>query len=123
MSQVVNILEGGALAAAGGAVCFLLVWWRERGLKEAKRVESEALLAKARSEAETLLHEARSAASQEALHFREQIEQSFTARRAERAELETRLAQREALINSQLERIVEAEKQLNEQKAALRKRA
>ena len=123
MSSVVNIVEGGALAAAGGAVCFLLLWWRDRSLKDVRRVESDALLAKARSEAEAILQDARLTASQEALQLREQIEQSFVARRAERAELETRLAQREALINSQLERIVEAEKNLSEQKAASRKRA
>jgi ribonucrease Y len=122
MSQVVNIIEGGAIAAAGGVVCFLLLWWRDRSLKEVKRVESGALLAKARSEAEAILQEARLTASKEALELRGQIEQSFAARRAERTELETRLTQREVLINSQLERIVEAEKNLNEQKAALRKR-
>jgi len=123
MSQVANIIEGGALAAAGGAVCFLLLWWRERGLREVKRVESEALIAKARSEAEAILQEARLTASKETLQLREQIEQSYTTRRAERTELEARLAQREALINSQLERIVEAERNLNEQKATSRKRA
>jgi ribonuclease Y len=122
MSQAVNILEGGALAAAGGALCFLLLWWRERSLKEAKRLQAETLLAKARSEAEVLLRDARLTASQEALNLREQIEQSFVARRAERAELERRLGEREVLINSQLQRIVEAEQALSEQKAALRKR-
>ncbi len=54
--------------------------------------------------------------------MREESEQSFVSRRAERAELERRLSEREALIDSQLQRMVEAEKTLNEQKLALRKR-
>src|SRR4029077_1220769 len=52
----------------------------------------------------------------------EEMEQSFTARRQERAELEKRLSEREGLINSQLEKIVEAEKTIQEQKAALGQR-
>jgi ribonuclease Y len=44
----------------------------------------------------------------------------LAARRAEKSELEGRLAEREALINSQLSRIVEAEKAVNQQKEALR---
>ncbi len=98
-------------------LCFLLLWWRERSLKEAKRVKSEALLAKARSEAEIILRDARLAASQEALKLREETERSFVARRAERAELERRLSERETLINTQLSRVVEAENALREQKA------
>jgi ribonucrease Y len=122
MSQLVTIIEGGALAAAGGAVSLLLVWWRERSMKEAKRLETEVLLSKARNDAENLLRDARLAANQEALQLREQIEQSFVARRVERAELERRLGEREALINSQLARIVEAERSLTEQKSVLQKR-
>jgi ribonuclease Y len=122
MSQLVNIIEGGLLATAGGALCYLLLWWRERSLKEAKRLEAEALLAKAKIEAENLVRDARLGASQEALKLREDIEQSFTARRLERSELERRLSEREGLINSQLERMVEAEKALSEQKSALRTR-
>ena len=50
------------------------------------------------------------AASQDTLKLREEIEQSFAARRAERVELERRLAERESLINSQLARMMEAER-------------
>src|SRR5258708_4399148 len=63
------------------------------------------------------------AANEEALKLREQIEKSFTARRVERAELEARLSAREALINSQLERVVDGEKSLKEQEAKLRERS
>ncbi|MGA2866532.1 MAG: ribonuclease Y [Verrucomicrobiota bacterium] len=120
---MVNIVQDGALAMAGAALCYLLLWWKERNLKEARQLEAEALLAKARNEAEALAAAARLAANEEALKLREQIEKSFAAGRAERAELERRLGEREALINSQLQRVVEAEKSVNEHKGALRQQA
>lgn len=123
MSQLVNIVEGAALAAAGGVVCFLLFWWKDRNMKEAKRLEADAMLAKARSESEVILRDARLTASQEALKLRESMEQSFATRRAERAELERRLSEREALINSQLERVVESERGLQDQKQSVARQA
>src|SRR6185312_17115299 len=47
------------------------------------------------------------------------MEQSFADRRAERAESERRLGEREALINSQLQRMMEAEKALKREKEIL----
>jgi ribonuclease Y len=123
MSQLINILEGGALATAGGVLCYLLLWWRDRNLREAKRLEGKALLAKAQSEAEIIIRDARLAASQEALQLRQETEQSFASRRAERAELERRLSDREALINSQLARLVDSENSLARQKTLLQERA
>src|SRR5881296_3848122 len=119
----ITILEGAGLMAAGAGLCLLLVWWKDRNLKRTRTLEAESLLGKARNEAEIIVRDARLAANEEALKLREQVEQSFAARRAERAELERRLSEREALINSQLHRIVEGEKNLQEQKAALRERA
>jgi ribonuclease Y len=114
-----NILEGAALFATGAVICFLLLWWRERNLQKAKSLESQALLDKARNEAEIIKREASATANQEALKLREQIEQSFADRRAERAESERRLGERESLINSQLQQMMEAEKTLKEQKQTL----
>jgi ribonuclease Y len=122
MSSLANILSGALLLAAGAASCYLLLWWKERNLKKAKTLEAEALLAKARSEADMIARDARLAANEEALKLRQQVEASFAARRVERAELERRLSEREGLINSQLERIVEAERTLKDQKESLRKR-
>jgi ribonucrease Y len=53
------------------------------------------------------------------LKLREQIEESFAARRTERAESERRLGEREALINSQLQQMMEAERALTEKKQTL----
>jgi len=122
MSSLVNIFEGALLLVAGGVLCYFLMWWKEHSLKAAKKMEAEALLSKAKSEAEVLLRDARLAATEEANKLREQVEQSFTARRAERAELERRLGEREGLINSQLERVVDVEKTISEHKAALQQR-
>jgi len=123
MSSWLNILKGAVLFAAGAVLCYLLMWWKDRNLRKASLVEADALLAKARGEADLLLRDARLAANEESRKLREEVERSFAARRAERAELEQRLSERERLINSQLERIVEGEKALNEQKAALRQRS
>ena len=119
MMSLANILEGAALFAAGALVCFALLWWRERNLQKAKSLETQALLDKARNEAEIIQRDARAAANQEALKLRDQIEQSFAERRAERAESERRLTEREALINSQLQQMMEAERALKEQKQTL----
>ena len=119
MILLANIFEGAALFAAGAAICFALLWWRERSLQKAKSLENQSILDKARTEAEIIKRDASAAASQEALKLREQIEESFAARRAERAESERRLGEREALINSQLQQMMEAEKALNEKKRTL----
>ncbi len=119
MFFLANIFDGAVGCAAGAVICFALLWWRERSLNRARTLEAQVLLDKARSEAEIIKRDASAAASQEALKLREQIEQSFTARRAERAESERRLAERETLINSQLQQMMTAEKGLkNDQKLA-----
>lgn len=121
MSLFVSILGHTVLMVVGAVLCYLLLWWRDRSSKRIRALEAEALVAKARNEAEMLARDARLAANQEALKLREEIEQSFAARRTERAELEKRLGEREALINSQLERVVESERNLQEQKAGLQR--
>lgn len=121
MILLANIFEGAASFAVGVVICFGLLWWRDRGLRKAKQIEAQALLDKARNEAEIIKRDASVAANQEALKLREQIEQSFADRRAERAESERRLGEREALINSQLQQMMTAEKALNEQKQSLEK--
>src|SRR4051812_13059610 len=119
MSSAVNILEGGVMLAAGEALCYFLMWWKEHDVKPAKPIEADGLLTKAKSEAEGILRDAKQTAAEEANKLRDQLEQSFAARRAERVELERRLTERETLINSQLQRIVDAEKTLTEQKTTL----
>jgi ribonuclease Y len=119
MMFLANIFEGAAFFAAGAVLCLALLWWRERNLQRAKSLETRALLDKARNDAEIIKRDASVAANQEALKLRAQIEQSFADRRAERTESERRLAEREGLINSQLQQMMESEKALKEQKQSL----
>jgi ribonucrease Y len=119
MILLANIFEGAVLFGGGAAICFVLLWWRERSLQKARSLQSETLLQQARTEAETIKREATVTAGQEALKLREQIEQSFAHRRAERAESERRLGERETLINSQLLQMMEAEKAVKREKDAL----
>lgn len=121
MILLANIFAGALWFAAGVAVCFILLLWRESNLKKARHLETQSFLDKARSEAELIKRDATAAASQEALKLREHIEQSFAERRAERAESERRLAEREALINSQLQQVMDAEKTLKDEKQSLEK--
>jgi len=119
MSLWVNIIEDGTLVAVGAGLCYSLLWWKGRDLKKLRTLETEALLAKAKTDAEIMSRDARLAASEEARKIREQADEAAAARRAERLELERRLAERETLINSQLSRILEVEKSLGDQKQAI----
>jgi ribonucrease Y len=123
MILLANIFESGAFFAAGAVLCFIAVWWKDRNSKKAAAFQAETLREKARNEAEKITRDARLAASEEALKLREQMDQSFAARRAERAEQERRLSERESLINSQLERMVQAEKSLKAQEESSRAKA
>jgi ribonuclease Y len=119
MSSLVETLEQAGLVLSGAVVCYVALRWRKHQIEQANTSEAEAIVAKARQEADIILSDARLAASQQALKALEQSEQALAARRAERLELERRLAEREALINSQLQRIVEGEQNLIQQKEIL----
>src|SRR5947208_2428144 len=118
-----NILEGAVLLGAGAALSHVFLWRKDRNLQQARKLEAEATVARARSEAEIIVRDARLAAADETGKMREEMEQALSARRAERMELEKRLTEREGLINSQLQRLLETEKGLSEQSAATRERA
>jgi ribonuclease Y len=120
MSSLVENLEHASLVLSGAVGCYLLLKWRNR-LAEAS--QAGAILEKAKRDAEIILRDACLAASQEALKSHEQAEQALAARRSERLELERRLAEREALINSQLEQVVEGEKNLSRQKETIEKQS
>ena len=117
-----SFLEAPLLFGAGG----LLVWWilrlQESHRQSTARAEEKSLLDNARREAETITREARLKASEESLKLREQVEQSFTTRRQDIAELEKRFAERETWVNRQLEGQVREENKLREQQLDLEKR-
>ena len=114
-----TILVGGLLLATGLAGGYALFRWRDRKLKAAVGCQSAALLESARRDAEAIAREARLAATEEALKLREQNEKAFAGRLREIGELEQRLAQRENLINGQLEGLVQQEKGVSQEKQEL----
>ena len=114
MILVVDIFGAAMGLTAGAVLCYLLLAWENRRAKAAEAREAHSVLEHARQEAEAIIHGARLAASEEAAKLRDQAEQSLTARRNERAEQERRLSEREMLLNSQLTRIIEAEKDLRQ---------
>jgi ribonuclease Y len=119
MSSLVNTLEHIGLVLTGAVLFFFFWQWKKPKDQKAHKTEADSLLDQARREAEIILRDARLAASEEALKLHEQAQQALATRRAERIELENRLAEREGLINSQLQRVVEAEKVLDQEKAEL----
>jgi ribonucrease Y len=122
MSSFVDTLEHAGLVLSGAAVCYAWLKWRQHQSQAATSAQAGTIVDKARQEAETLLRDARLAANEQALKAHEQSENALAARRAERLELERRLAEREGLINSQLQRIVEGEEKLGAQKEKLEER-
>lgn len=124
MIWLANIFtEGVGFALAGALLCFLWLWRKDRNLKKSQSLEAQSILEKSKHDAEAIIRDARLIANEEALQIRQQTEQSFAARRQERAELEQRLGERETLINAQLERVVQVEKNLQQQKEELQKQA
>lgn len=123
MSSLVDTLEHAGLVLSGAVLCYLFLQWKKRKAVLSQSLGAQSLVEQARHEAEIILRDARLGASEQALKLHEQSDQALAARRAERLELERRLAEREQLIDSQLKRIVEAEQNLQAQQQALRERA
>src|SRR5262245_13690182 len=115
-----NLLDNpavlGVAAFAGGALAgYWLLRWKERNVRAARCIEQQAVLDGARREADAIAREARAQATEDALNLRKETETSFTQRRTEQHETERRLAERESLINKQLQSVVEEERALREQ--------
>jgi ribonuclease Y len=110
-------------AAAGVAVCLGVTYWWRHTVRKSGLHQAQSITDSARKDADAVIRDARLAANEETLKARRELEESFAARHQERLELERRLAEREALINSQLEGVLQAEKSLREQKDALKKKS
>jgi ribonuclease Y len=112
-------------AEAGGFLCLgvALGYWlwqlRHRAHREALQLQEQSLLENARREAETIAREARLAANEEVLKLRQETERTFAERRRELDQNQLRLAEREGLINRQLEGLVQREQTLQQQHAQL----
>jgi ribonucrease Y len=126
-SLTINSAEGiliplvGLALLAGIAIGYGLVLWKQQRQKSRLAQQEQAVLENARREGEALLRESRLIANEEVVKLREQTEQSFAKRRQEIEETEKRLAERETLINRQLEGLVREDHNLREQKLELQK--
>ncbi len=123
MNLQADILAGAGLFAAGAGLCFLTLRRRETLCFQSRIHEAQTALEEARRTAESITRDARLAANQEALRLRDQIEQSFVERHAARADSERRLGEREALLNTQLARLLQTEQDLNEERQGVRTRS
>lgn len=123
MSLVWNIVGAATCLAAGAGLCHLRWSRKHRRAKETEAREAGSIVEQARRQAETVTNNARLAANAEAEKLRQQAEQTFAERRVELAGQERRLTEREALLNSQLARIIESEKDLKQQKDELDRKA
>jgi len=106
---------------AGGA--FLLLVWRGKRAAAAHQQQADGIITNARRDAEEITSRAKLAANEEALQLRKGIEDSLATQRTQQVEHERRLAEREGLLNSQLERVMRAEKGLDEREASLKQQA
>src|SRR5688572_6105876 len=119
MSLVWNIAGAAICLAAGAGLCYLLLSRKNQRAKRAEARESGSIIERARREAESITRNATLRASEDAAKLRTEVEQSLAERRTENAAQERRLSEREALLNSQLTRILESEQDLKQQKDAL----
>ena len=114
---------GAAWVGVGALLGYWLVRWKERNVRAACALKEQTLLDNARREAETICREARLLASEEGVKVRAQLEQAITTQRLELTGREARLAERESLINRQLEHLVQEESNLRQQQQEWQKKA
>jgi len=104
---------------AGAALGYWLCSWTWKLRRRDLEAEQKSILQSARREADALLREGRVAANEEALKLREQAEAAMSSRRREVGELESRLSDRESMINRQLEGLVRQESAHRQKEEAL----
>jgi len=112
MTLVFNT-AGAVVFAAVGAVCAALIL-HLRNRRHEKSHQRE--LASVRDQSRLASHE-------ESARLRSELEKSFDTRRAEIAEQERRITERDGLLNSQFARVLETEKELREQREILERKS
>ena len=115
----------GALVCLGAGIGlgFWMAWLKQSKARASESAAAQSILENARREAENVVGSARIAANEEVVKLRSQIEQSFESRREEQSDRDRRLNERETLLNSQLARMMESEKELKQQMETLEKKS
>lgn len=108
----------------GGGLFMGFFLWRFFDLRarRAFAAHERELLERAQREAETVRREARVASEEENLRRRRDLEEELSRRRQDLDGIETRLAQREAVLQLQLQQVAEREKTLEANRAGLEQR-
>jgi len=111
MTSVVYIAGAAVCAVAGAGICAMVLNARHRRREDGRRREAEAQL-----------EDARQSANQELARLRAQLEQALVTQRAAHVEQDRRLTEREALLNTQFNRLLETEKELKQRQEAMETR-
>src|SRR4030088_1839576 len=101
------VWQGASFLLGGVLLGYFFSRWKEQRQRVQREDDQKSAFENTRREAKAVLRGAPLAANEEALNLREQAEKSFSARRRELIDLEQRLAERETLINRQLEGLVQ----------------
>ncbi len=104
----------------GGAIGFGVLWWKDLARRRELDAQRERFAHEVELEKQAILRETRLTANEESAKIKEETLKSFDSRRADLEKLETRVAERETLVNRQLEGLVSEEKDLRTQQVALR---
>ncbi|MBL6763811.1 MAG: ribonuclease Y [Verrucomicrobiae bacterium] len=107
------------LVAGGTGLGYCLARLKDRGARADLDVRIRDRLKNAEAEAQNILREARLSADEEGLKLRRETEESFTVRRNELEQAERQRGEREAMLNSQMEGMVERERSLAGQQSRL----
>ncbi len=103
-------LHDAVLVAVGAGLGVFFYYWLNRRRLATAQTEQQSILQQARREAEDIAREARLRSAEEALKIRTQTELVFAAREKELAEGESKLTEREKIINTQFESLVHEER-------------
>src|SRR5688572_30211463 len=118
-----SLFLAGSSLIVGTIIGYWLVRWKERNVRAALAIKEQSILDAAAREAETLAREARVKCNEEIAKVKEETERSFSARKCQLVDSERRLAERETLINRQLESMVTGEKALRAQQMEWQRKA
>jgi ribonucrease Y len=117
-----SIWDGAVFLLLGVILGYALMAWKDRVRRRVSRDASQQLLETARRDAESILRETRLAANEEAAKLREQADKALSLRRHDLAGIEQRLDDREALVNRQLEGLVQRQQELLDKEQSLQQR-
>jgi ribonucrease Y len=118
MTSVEYIVGAVACVASGVGLGSMFVLRGQRRVRDAETRAAQSILESARREAESITAKAQLAGTEQAAQLRKQVEDALAVRRDDLVIHEKRLNEREAMLNTQLSRVMEMEKDLKLQNEA-----